>query len=759
MRIQYKKRVFPVAVLGSSAALALLLPLVATSAQTTAAVTGEPVSEEKLEEIIVTARRREENLQTVPIAITVISQTKLEENNVTSLLQLQYLVPSMSAYAVTYRDIPTFSIRGLGASIGGSAPAVVTYLNEIPIAAPTAGAVGGAVGGLNGPGLLFDLENIQVLKGPQGTNFGQNAVGGAVLLQTAHPKDDLEARLQLGYGNYNNREVDAMFNVPLVQDKLLVRLAFNGGWRDGFTHVLSTPDHPGGVDQDDRNFSSVRGSVTFKPTDGFQNDTIVTYSKYTGNGSPRFITAVKPTGLTATLFPGITAALAQQRSLGTLTHIPIDTVLASSGTTLAVGNMSTIDLSDHVRFRNIFGYNNQKATGSGDQDGTVFPVFAIPSTPQVAVAEQFTDEAQLQGSKTLGGSLDWTLGAFYLDQPREPFSLLTNTTLGRKSDSETRVGATSKAVYGLANYDLSAILSGLGATAGVRYTRDWHIADTRGGPLMKFANPVTAEITNSAVTWNAGLNYRVVQDTMVYTSVSRGYRSGGNNTAQPGLPGFGSEFVTNYEVGTKSDWRLAGVPVRTNAALFYENYTGLQLSDYTFINGLFQSITANAGSARLWGAEFEVSAQLTQSLQAGINFGYLNFAFTKFDTGVNAAATDLFAKDNRPPYKYGVNARYQLPVPSRIGNASVQANWDWQAASGNAYLIVSGLIPAYGLLNMTADWNAIAGSPIDAQFYVSNALNKVYFIGGLGGYNVIGFDSYRYGEPRMYGVRLRYQFK
>jgi iron complex outermembrane receptor protein len=754
MRIQKNRTGACAVFLGSSAALALLLPLAMTWAETTAAVTAEP---ENLEEIVVTARRREENMQKVPIAITAVSQMTLQENNVTSLLQLQYLVPSMSADAVTYRDIPTFSIRGVGASIAGGAPGVVTYLNEIPISAPAAGV--GTAGGLNGPGLLFDLKNVQVLKGPQGTTFGQNAVGGAVLLQTAPPENELRARLQLGYGNYNNREIDAMFNVPIIQDKLLFRIAFNGGWRDGFTHVLSTPDHPGGIDQDDRNFSSVRGSVTFKLNDAFENDTVVTYSRYTSNGSPRFVTAIDPKGLAATFFPGITAALAQQQALGTLTHIPIDTVLASSGTTLAVSNISTVDLTEHLRFRNIFGYNDQKTTGSGDSDGTIYPVVAKPSTPQVTVAEQFTDEAQLQGSKMLGGALDWTLGIFYLDEPREPFSLLTTTTFGRKTDAESRLGATSKAVYGIANYDLSAILPQLSATAGVRYTKDWNIADTRNGPLKNFANPVTAEVSNNAVTWNAGLNYQVLHDTMVYTSVSRGYRSGGNNTALPDLPGFGPEFVINYEIGTKSDWRVASVPVRTNAALFYENYTGLQLGDFTLINGFYQAITANAGSARLWGAEFEVSAQLTQSLRVGMNFDYLNFAFTKFDTGVDVAATELFVKDNRPPYKYGVNAGYQLPVPSNIGNISVQANWDWQATSGNAYLVSGGLIPAYGLLNMTADWNGIAGGPLDAQLYVSNALNKVYLIGGLGGYNLIGNDSYRYGEPRMYGVRLRYQFK
>jgi iron complex outermembrane receptor protein len=757
MRIQFKAIGFRSAIFAASAAWALLVPWAATEAQIAAGANDSPAPEEKLEEVTVTARRRAENLQTVPIAVTVVSQSKLEENNVGSLLQLQYLVPSMSAYTVSYRDLPTFSIRGLGASIGGGAPAVVTYLNEIPIAAPA--SLLGAVGSLNGPGLLFDLENVQVLKGPQGTNFGQNAVGGAVLLQTARPKDDLEARLQVGYGNYNNREVDAMFNVPLIQDELLFRIAYNGGWRNGFTHIASTPDHPDGVDADDRNFSSVRGSVTFKPNEAFQNDTIVTYSKYTSNGSPRFVTAINPTGQAAQLFPGITAALAQQEALGTRMHIPIDTVLASSGTTLAVGNVSTVDLTDHLRFRNIFGYNDQKTTASGEGDGTVFPVLDKPSPPQVAIGKQYTEEAQLQGSKTSGGALDWTLGVFYLDQPRQPFSVVTSTTFGKTSDSESSVGATSKAVYGLANYDLSAILPQLTATAGVRYTRDWHIADVRGGPLNNFANPVSAEVTNNAVTWNAGLNYRVAPDTMMYTSVSRGYRSGGNNTAQSNLPGFGPEFVTNYEIGTKSDWRVASIPVRTNAALFYENYTDLQLSDFTLINGVFQGITANAGSARIWGAELEMSAQLTRALQMGVNFDYLNFAFTQFDAGVNVAATELFAKDNRPPYKYGVNARYQLPVPSQIGSMSVQGSWDWQATSGNANLVVSGLIPAYGLLNMTADWSGIGGGPLDAQLYVSNALNKVYFSGGLGGYNLVGVDSYRYGEPRMYGVRLRYQFK
>jgi iron complex outermembrane recepter protein len=175
-----------------------------------------------------------------------------------------------------------------------------------------------------GPGLFFDLENAQVLKGPQGTLFGRNTMGGAVLLQTARLTNDFGGRLQVGYGNYNDREIDGEINLPIIGDKLLARVAFSGQVRDGFTDVQSMPGYPNGTDLDNRDAKSVRGTVTFKPTDSFQNDAILTYQEYTSHGSADFLTAVDPAGAAAAMYPNLLALLAQQQALGARTHIPLE---------------------------------------------------------------------------------------------------------------------------------------------------------------------------------------------------------------------------------------------------------------------------------------------------------------------------------------------------------------------------------------------------------------------------------------------------
>ena len=184
-----------------------------------------------LAEIIVTARRRAENVQSVPISIDVVSEQTLKENNIQTIGDLQYLVPSMSASTFSTRDSVNLSIRGQGTSGPSGTPGVVAYINEVPIPVDQEGDLAG------GPGLLFDLENVQVLKGPQGTLFGQNSVGGALLLQTARPTNDFGGRIQATYGNYNDRELDGAINIPLVDQTLLTRTAFTGQLRDGFTYV------------------------------------------------------------------------------------------------------------------------------------------------------------------------------------------------------------------------------------------------------------------------------------------------------------------------------------------------------------------------------------------------------------------------------------------------------------------------------------------------------------------------------------------
>jgi iron complex outermembrane receptor protein len=166
--------------------LALLIGASAARAQQSGASEAAPQGKEEIGEIIVTARRREERIQDVPISITALPQEALENNNIQDYEQLQFKVPAVSVQtASTSRDLLQFTIRGQGAVALGSQPGVSVYFDEVPIITSFDGYIGG------GPGTLFDLENVQILKGPQGTLFGRNTTGGAVLLQSARPKDEL----------------------------------------------------------------------------------------------------------------------------------------------------------------------------------------------------------------------------------------------------------------------------------------------------------------------------------------------------------------------------------------------------------------------------------------------------------------------------------------------------------------------------------------------------------------------------------------
>jgi iron complex outermembrane receptor protein len=709
-----------------------------------------------LEEITVTARRREENAQKVPIAITAVSPQAMQDNNIATVQDLQFLVPSLTATTgnVGQRDASNVAIRGQGyGSIAGQ-PAVAMYLNEVPIPTDYDGQIAG------GPGLFFDLENAQVLKGPQGTLFGRNTMGGAVLLQTARPTNDFGGRLQVGLGNYNNREIDGAINLPIVEDKLLARVAFNEQIRDGFTHVVSMPGYPNGIDLDNRDAKSVRGTVTFRPIESVQNDTIATYQKYTSHGSADFLTAVDPAGPAAATYPTLLGLLAQQQALGARTHIPIDTNLNGTGGSLfALENITKVDINDQLSVRNIFGFDRARFNYLSNLFGTDLPIFNV--TSDLYPVNQITDEMQLLG-KSFGGRLDWVAGAFYSDQGPPDHSVFPSLVIqvllppGTPQDvanvnGQRRLLIRSKALFAQGTYDLSDYISGLKFTAGVRETWDYRLDSAEAAGVV-----TSLPSDSSAPTWTAALEYQAAPETAVYVTSRRGYRAGGATSASNGVifP-FSPEYVTDFEVGVKSDWKIADVAVRTNADVYYQDYSNIQVNQLIPYPGQAGglNVTTNAAGARLWGAEFEARAILTKNFQVGANFAYLSFAYTKFGAGVDSAALLGGETANRIPREYGVNARYNLPVSEQLGDLSVRTNWHWQAQFGD--FLGTGLIPAYGLLNLSANWDRIGGAPVDAQLFVTNALNKIYESGGIG---FLGVTERTYGDPRLYGVRFTYRF-
>lgn len=703
---------------------------------------------------VTAARRRDENLQQVPIAITTFSQQSLENNNMVVLQDIAQMVPSltMNAGNTGIREQLNVTLRGQGVANITGAPAVGLYLNEVPIQ-PTFD--GNLVGG---PGMFFDLENIDVLKGPQGTLFGLNTIGGAVLLRTARPKNEFGGNIQVSVGNYGNREVNGVVNIPLLADKLLFRFAFSEQTRRGFSYILSSPKYPEGFDADNRDWSAFRVSLTFRPNERFENDFTLTSSRYDTNGTASFLTQVAAPA--TDFYPGIAAELAKQQALGARTHIPIDTDTdGTEGEFLGLQNITRVKLADNFEIKNIFGLHEGFIIEASDVDGTKFGLFNL--LPRKNKTRQFTDEIQFLG-KSLNDKLDWTVGAFYLDSapPSNYYALQQVKVLYPDIlpllQNVRRETSTSQGYFSHGIYDLSQYKHGLKLNAGVRYSKDHR--EQLGGPINTPQIHKVAE--SSAWTGQLGLDYQLTSNKLVYLALRRGYRVGGAD-GPIGLSGafypYKPEYLNDLEVGIKMDWHLGSVPIRTNVALYRDLYEDMQVTQQVpnpepgslpYID-----LTKNAAKSRLQGAEVELLARVTKSLQVTAYYSYLNFKYLKFDEGVDPVGLIASARANRVPHKYGVGARYHFPMSRERGELALYWNYNWTDATAD-YLATSE-IPAYGIHNLTLNWNNVCRKAIDLSLFSSNVADKTYASGGIG---FLGYWQKSYGEPRMYGARVRFHF-
>lgn len=720
----------------------------------------------QLEEVTVIARRREENAQTVPIAISVVSQQSLQDNNIQTLNDLTYVIPSLSG-TTNIPNAVRLSLRGQGESGNAAQAGVIMYLNEVPIPNFASGAIG------NGPGMFFDLENVQVLKGPQGTLFGKNSVGGDILLQTARPTNEVGGSVQLSYGNYNDREVDGAVNIPIIDDVLLTRVAFNMEQRDGYTHLLGEPDYPNGIDGDNRDSESVRATITFRPFDGFQSDLIATDAEYRSRGTYGVLVELIPGGPISSMYPNVATLFAQQQALGIRSAIPINVNDEADGYTRSITNITNISLFSDLTLRNIVSFHQESESLAADQDDTVLPFFDVYALPRIQTVTQWTEELQVLG-KAFDKHLAWQMGVFWQDQPMPGEWTVENIDIsGTSSFNLNRVGLLSRAVYAQGTYDLAPFIPNLKLTAGVRYTQDNNTSSARGGYgfCEGAANDCgigTDSYTHgrsNAIPWTLGLDYQLNSDTLFYLTSRRGYRPGGYNGLDPVTklpnPDFGPEYVTDIEFGVKSDFHIGPAPIRTDADIWHQNYTGIQEPE---LISQGNTPTMNAGSANLWGAELEAQALLTENLRVGVTYDHSNLQYRSFNAGVPEAtiaelqATTTF---NNPPNKYGVNVRYRLPLPSEAGNMYLKAIWNWQQTSGD-YSVLNGygLTKAFGLLNATLDWKEVYGRPFDVTLFASNLLNKIYVTQAVPSFEPMffGYGNEIFGEPRMYGLRVRFHF-
>jgi iron complex outermembrane receptor protein len=739
-----------------------------------------------LEELVVTARRREEKLQSVPLSVTAFSAATLERQHIENATDLQRIVPSFSSYN-TQRDRQFLQIRGQYNATGG--PAVVAYFNEVPGLSPLTNSGFSAAGG-GGPGLFYDLDSVQVLKGPQGTLFGQNTTGGAILLYPKKPTEDYSGYAQLTVGEYSDLEFEGAVNIPIVADKLLVRVSGRRAERDGFTTDIQT-----GKDLDNRDYWAARVSVIFRPADDFENYLVLNSIYNHSSGTSFVLSAVKSAatgGVLASVWDRLLGAgyvenqLVRQQAVGPRKLVgefgeglgafseglgPLEKYWNYS-----LNDIATWNIDEDITLKNIFGYQVLKQI----EHQSAAPVpgfdFILPAGWNTN-EEEYTEELQVQG-KARSERLIWQAGAFGSFTHPIGQQVFLNQTLTNKILATVNPISLSRALYAQATYDLGDIdgsLDGLKLTAGYRYT--WDSKSNGATAVLPAAQRCQLALAVypscslggnarfQAASWTVGLDYQLDPQTLIYVVGRRGYISGGiNNFAPiPGTQSYSPEYLVDAEIGIKADWELLGAKVRTNLDAYRGYFKSIQSSNSIVVPGTATVVTVaqNTGKATISGVEFESTIVPFADLEINGSYAYTYAHFNEYNVvGCGCIVDPVFPAT--PLQKFSLTGTYHVPfIAAEIGNVSVGATWSYQTHQAVANLAshqLGVLEPAYGLLNVRADWKGIMGTAADLSFFMTNALDKTYRAGTFPLYEQLGFASDIYGEPRMWGFQLRYQW-
>ncbi|MCP1471068.1 iron complex outermembrane receptor protein [Sphingobium sp. OAS761] len=712
-------------------------------------------------DIIVTARREAEAIQRVPISVTAIDDRTLNRGTITGLKDIQYLSPSLSVSTNNTRNTDNLSLRGVGTTFGTD-PAVVAYFAEVPLP-----------GGGGGAGNLFDLANVQVLNGPQGTLFGRNTTGGAVLFEPKRPTDQFEARLMVGYGNHDNFEQQAIVNVPLVPGVLAVRAGISHRRRDGYTKDVVT-----GRDYDNINYTAGRLSILFTPSDAVENLTTLNFMHRNEHGAGGQLHLVNP-GFYGTAFDDI---VAQQASWGPR-RVAYDGAQIDKQKIFLVTNRSRIDLAPNVTLKNIISYATYRNTALIDVDGSTIAGISYIPTGQpgglqnngTPAFNQFTEELQLTG-KAIDKMLDWTVGAYFQhNRPKANLTLQQLAIFGAPpAYSSQGDDLVSKAVYAQATLDFGAFdpaLTGLKATGGIRHTRDRRkdyadrYFDVPGQPCEYLPTSAPncrydfAPQVFKATTWTLGLSYQATQSTMVYATARRGFKSGGINLPAPPsdlYSSFAPETVDDIEIGAKTKTMIGTMPFSASVALFRDKFKDIQRALLFPSGSSFALYLVNASTATIKGFEAQFTIEPARGFSLGARHSYLKSKYGTFVDPLSGTSYTGLPLPYTPKHKLTLIAGYNGDL-GEAGQLDLNATYAYQSSFRNLDALDPDIvIKGYGLLSLSAGINNIAQSGFDLSLYASNVTNKLYRVGGGNYYYSLGFTTSLYGEPRMVGARLTY---
>jgi len=721
-----------------------------------------------LEEIVVTAQRQEESLQTVPIAVSAFSGETLERMSIDRAGDALAYIPNVALTAgPSGGDDANIFIRGVGQVDNSIAvdPGVGVYIDDVYVGRLQASSIS-----------LVDIARIEVLRGPQGTLFGRNTIGGAVNVVTAEPPSSFEGKVGFQLGSRERRDFTLSVGGPLGEDfgfqAALVSKNQNGWGENVFTgQTFGDIKDIGG-----------RVKLRYKPNDAFKITLAADYIK--GDGSPGHQVLVnfnRNSGLTIP-FPPFTipnvspvgvpfpADLANDRSTDrnkSFVSIPPINENENRGVSAAL----TWDFG-WAELKSISAYRAYDETVFNDFDGTGYAIYDFR---QDLKQDQLSQEIHLSG-KGFDDRLNWLGGVYaYREDVENLIDLCVGTTRPRfdpvclRSINFIGLKVSSIAAFGQVRFavtDKLELYAGLRSTRETKKQRFFSLLRNDGvnsvlptfaipGPgQTRVALPLSAvKDTFDATSPRIGFDYKLTPDVLLYVSYAEGFKSGGF-TGRPSngqIKSYAPEKVKTWEVGAKTE--LFDHRLRLNAAAFSSEYTDLQLLVFNPSTGLFE--TNNAGDVDINGAEVEIQARPIDNLSVALSAGWLDASYSRLAPGV--VGLTLNSKPPlTPELTYSANVAYTIPM----GANSLELRADYAWRDDVAFQIENDadeLQKAYGLLNLRATYT-MDNPRLSIAAYGLNVTEEDYNTGAQDSRSGTGISFAGPGAPAEYGVELQYRF-
>jgi len=777
----------------------------------------EEASSSIFDEVVVTARKREEAAQSVPIPITALGAAQLAGRNITEIKDIEKLTPNMQFDAQGINSTVTnVFLRGIGQTNWSATqdPKIGIYIDGVYLSRAQGGLVD-----------LMDIERVEVLRGPQGTLFGRNTTAGLVHIITKAPSDEIEGMVSLGIGTANHEVVRGMLNLP-VSERVSARFSIMSKETDGFIINMATGDKQGNEDS-----QSMRASLMYT---GEIYDSRFTYDRFRSNelamlGSCRF--NLNKNGALVGGFPALAFYMGTYDSMvsnceATSKDYALDNNANQSASTATDSytltqnfDLSFADLTVISNHREIDNYNGTWGWNMGNGphltrsgNSNLLDVINNPSDHSID-----SHEIRLSGDT---GNLSWTVGAYIFEEdsvdsidvpifqgvniPTQeqwaiPYlyglipTLVGTQTYGSRTQSSI-VTNSNDAIYAEGTY---AIDDQTDLTVGVRksnddreFTRVQTLVDGsfdagNNCPGMVFdangfatSDRCTQEVDFSETTSRVILSHAYDADRMVFASYSKGYSSGGFNQDIRMRP-FEPEISDNFEVGMKSTLRDG--KLRLNVTGFHNSYENQQVTVGRIVNGQPTADLINAQEATLIGLELEMLAQLSEDWTMSLTWGYLDGQYDVFTVNDNVidpvtlaesilvrdlSGTGFGSGDDGVSNTFDVSFIHTASLPSGADVVSQIGMSRYDSSYNTLLNVPSSLAPAYNLVDGRVTWNFADGSN-SLTLWGTNLLDKDYIVGMLhqggdlevGGVDFsLGMIADYWGQPRRLGLEWRKNF-